>query len=402
MSITQTVARFFCGCLYLNPIDTALMCPKHRDTPERAYITGRERITAPDNNISHIPALARNRVIPQIPEVLSNNSRNSIQNVSYVIDGQREQWSTPEPDAIGLCAACYIDFDDIYETRVSMCECPDEQCSYRWCGSLNGLHAFWKLHAQSKSQEATGIRESDIFREGQFIELPEEARNILDKERATLQAQADRLIPELHQARQAFAHRRSPRPPSVYLSPFLDSMYNSMYKTTTSQLSRHKPQRNLIATTLRNDLLRLYIMGAIPPFQNEDTMNHIPPKLKARFQMIAELQEDWNSYGASPISPWSISQARSIINKGMAMGLPAPAVAPATGASVSIEWQTGNAGLIIDVDPQQGLTYLIADKAGGTETEGELNESNLSHILQKATDPPKTGAPTPANIPSQH
>ena len=164
-------------------------------------------------------------------------------------------------------------------------------------------------------------------------------------------------------------------------------MYNSMYKTTTSQLSRHKPQRNLIATTLRNDLLRLYIMGTIPPFQNEDTMNHIPPKLKARFQMIAELQEDWNSYGASPISPWSISQARAIANEGIALGLPAPAVAPATGASVSIEWRTGHADLIIEISPQEGLTYLLVDAASQSETEGEINDSNRSQILRKAAGP---------------
>ena len=114
-----------------------------------------------------------------------------------------------------------------------------------------------------------------------------------------------------------------------------------------------------------------------------DVFSHIPPQLEALFQEIEELPEDWNSYGAARISRWSITEARSITDEGMGLGLPVPAVSPASGASVGIEWQTSNADLIIDVDPQQGITYLIVDRASGIEIEGELNAGNRSEVLRK-------------------
>lgn len=117
-----------------------------------------------------------------------------------------------------------------------------------------------------------------------------------------------------------------------------------------------------------------------------EVFSHIPPQLEALFRKIEELPEDWNSYGAARISPWSIAEARRIINEGMGLGLPAPAVSPASGASVSIEWQTDNADLVIDVDPQQGITYLMVNRASGVEIEGELNAGNRSEVLRKVMD----------------
>ena len=114
-----------------------------------------------------------------------------------------------------------------------------------------------------------------------------------------------------------------------------------------------------------------------------EVFSHIPSHLEDLFREIEGLPEDWNSYGASPISPWSIAEARRITNEGMRLGLSAPAVSPASGASVGIEWQTNNTDLMIDVDPQQGITYLIVDRASGVETEGELNAGNLSGVLHQ-------------------
>ena len=114
-----------------------------------------------------------------------------------------------------------------------------------------------------------------------------------------------------------------------------------------------------------------------------EVFTHIPSQLEALFHEIEDLPEDWNSYGAARISPWSITEARSITNEGMRLGLPAPAVSPASGASVGIEWQTNKADLVIDVDQQQGITYLLVHKASGVEIEGELNVGNRSEVLRK-------------------
>ena len=110
---------------------------------------------------------------------------------------------------------------------------------------------------------------------------------------------------------------------------------------------------------------------------------HTPPELDARFRDIAKLPQDWNSYGAAPISPWAIAEARMIANEAIGLGLPYPAVSPASGASVDIEWQTNNADLLIDVDPRQGISYLLLNRTSGTEMEGELNSTNRSEILRK-------------------
>ena len=117
-----------------------------------------------------------------------------------------------------------------------------------------------------------------------------------------------------------------------------------------------------------------------------EVFSHIPPQLETLFREIAELPEDWNSYGAARISPWSITEARRVTNEGIGLGLPAPAISPASGASVGIEWQTDNADLVIDVDPQQGITYLIVDRASGEEIEGALNAGNRAEVLRKVME----------------
>lgn len=116
-------------------------------------------------------------------------------------------------------------------------------------------------------------------------------------------------------------------------------------------------------------------------------MNHMPPELETMFQKIGELPENWNSYGAAPISKWSIDQAKAIVNEGIALGLPVPDVIPASGASVCIEWHTGAAELIIEASPWDGVTYLAVERDTQSETEGVMNDSNRSQILQRAVGP---------------
>ena len=118
-----------------------------------------------------------------------------------------------------------------------------------------------------------------------------------------------------------------------------------------------------------------------------NAFSHIPPQLEARLRDIGRLPQDWNSYGAARISPWAIAEARMIANEAIGLGLPVPAVSPASGASVGIEWQTSNADLVIDVDPHQGISYLLVNRTSGTETEGEMDSTNRPEILTKVLHP---------------
>ena len=257
MSRTYQVARFFCGCLYLNPLDLALFCPNHRGTPETAYITSLERITTSGEKIS--PNLGpTGHLTDRIPyEELANRGYNSLHLITYLRDGRNDEWSVPEPDEVGLCAACCIDDGTFHETRVAMCECGDDHCSYRWCGNRRGLHAFWELHAQGRSQETTGILESDIFSHGPCQDQPKHIRDTLDEQRAHLDQTRTHLLTQMTEARNAPFSKRN-RYPSAYLSPWLDPLYRDA-NSHTSKLQR---QRN--TTKLQDTLLRFHIIGAIP------------------------------------------------------------------------------------------------------------------------------------------
>ena len=122
----------------------------------------------------------------------------------------------------------------------------------------------------------------------------------------------------------------------------------------------------------------------------------LPPNLEKRFQLLAALPPDWNSYGAGPLSPTALTAARAIVSTGMTMDLPQPHISPAAGGSVEIEWDTNHAELLIDVDPHYGTTYLFTDTATGHETEDYLDEAGLPDLLKQLLPLP---APVTTTVP---
>lgn len=111
--------------------------------------------------------------------------------------------------------------------------------------------------------------------------------------------------------------------------------------------------------------------------------SHIPAHLDARLQSFSELDYNWNSYGAGPISKWAITEARLLVEYGMRIGLPSPWIAPGSGGSVGIEWEIGDKLLYIDVEPPPSVVrYLITDDASGMEIEEELNERNRNDVMR--------------------
>ena len=262
MTRSFTIARFFCGCAYLNPMDTAIFCPEHRHAPHRGYITGRETIRVPKDTSYSMLHVTPHRTIKAFPAILQSDAHNSLHTVTRVLDGHHNDWSLPQADLLGLCAACLIDSEDYNETRIAMCECGNEQCSYRWCGSLQGLHAFWKLHAQGRSEETTGLKEEDIFSHGAYEDHSQEVRDTLDKERAVLQEAARKITSDLYQTTtKAFSPGRRAKLPPAYLNPWLEQ------QLSIAVLQRGTTQARNANRTLMNRVLRLHIIGAIPPIR---------------------------------------------------------------------------------------------------------------------------------------
>ena len=184
-----SISRFHCGCIYRRSTDRIYFCPVHR-----GILTGEETIRLPDGMTGgrgdqpKILRLAMSEFNPHWPDVVYNTERNSLSQTNQ-ITARGEEWHT-WTDETGLCAACFIDGEDVVPTGAAMCECGNRDCVYRWCGRNDGLHAYWMLHAAGITKETTGVDDRDIFAYGPFNDQPAEVTRVLDDEREYLNKSA--------------------------------------------------------------------------------------------------------------------------------------------------------------------------------------------------------------------
>ena len=253
-----SITRFICGCVYRTVGDTAVFCPTHRAEPHRGIIKEQEMLHTPTADPPDIPGLVMNSYYKTMPHVLRNSNRNSIHTMTSVLDGDSHEWAEPEEDQVGLCAACYIDRNDCYETGIAMCECGDEKCSYRWCGALTGLHAYWRLHTQGRSEETTGTAEVDIFSQGTFQQQTEAITDTLDTERELLDLEIEKLLQDMENVREQNNAEPDDAKQAVYLMPWLDHEYLLMKDPG-------KTPSNIVRTALKRKIARLHVIGALPP-----------------------------------------------------------------------------------------------------------------------------------------
>ena len=252
-----TTTRFRCGCAYRIIGDTAVFCPQHRE-----IITGTERIETPEPTTPDVPGLVMEQYLKGVAHTLMNTRRNSLHTLTSVLDGRGNEWAEPSEELVGMCAACFIDQEEHYETGMAMCECGDKDCSYRWCGSAEGLHAFWKLHVQGKSEEAAGIPETDIFSYGQYSTQNSRVTAVLDRERKELEDRVQELMEEMKNAREeAGASEQAGGQPSPYLIPWLDREYAAMTGGGAAM------EREMARRQLAGKITRLHIIGSMPPAQ---------------------------------------------------------------------------------------------------------------------------------------
>lgn len=109
----------------------------------------------------------------------------------------------------------------------------------------------------------------------------------------------------------------------------------------------------------------------------------LPPELSDRLKHLATLPQNWDSYGAAPISPETISRVRSMLRQILAAGgdnPPLPFIAPASEGTIVLEWKTGRGKeLILDVPHgDEPISFLLVEPQGPEaekETEGVIGES---------------------------
>ena len=93
----------------------------------------------------------------------------------------------------------------------------------------------------------------------------------------------------------------------------------------------------------------------------------LPGYLLRSYQRLAELaalQEDWDSYGALPISEKALDGARRLLSR-VCRELPSAAdaspfaLAPLANGGVQIEWRGAHGALELEVDPKGRLSGLL-------------------------------------------
>lgn len=143
---------------------------------------------------------------------------------------------------------------------------------------------------------------------------------------------------------------------------------------------------------LHSRILRGHTVGTFPSTQESSAVDekaHRLAEMEELLRRFAELAEDWDSYGGSPISHDIIDEARKILTAGINLNLPPAWAAPGGDGGIGIQWDNDQAELYIDIVPEEEITYSLTTKAGdGIEADGVLTNANLSGVLNKFAESP--------------
>ncbi len=83
---------------------------------------------------------------------------------------------------------------------------------------------------------------------------------------------------------------------------------------------------------------------------------------------LAELPENWDSYGSRPIQRKACQRAVSLLKYLSESEMPAPQIFPVPGGGIQFEWRNERRELELEFPPDGSIEYLIVDE------EGEMRE----------------------------
>jgi hypothetical protein len=92
----------------------------------------------------------------------------------------------------------------------------------------------------------------------------------------------------------------------------------------------------------------------------------LPQELSDRLDHLARLPQNWDSYGAVPISPNAITRARSTLRQILSVGgedIPLPFIAPSPNGGVELELTTASGReLMLDISPgEECVAFLLVE-----------------------------------------
>jgi|SRR6516225_1986939 hypothetical protein len=88
-----------------------------------------------------------------------------------------------------------------------------------------------------------------------------------------------------------------------------------------------------------------------------------------RLKSLSALPNDWDSYGSPPIVSTVLRDARKLLSSIQIQTIPEPAITPASGGGVSIEWRSGSRELEIEILPDGWIEFLRVSDNNRQSTE---------------------------------
>lgn len=107
-----------------------------------------------------------------------------------------------------------------------------------------------------------------------------------------------------------------------------------------------------------------------------------------RLTQLAQLEPDWDSYGALPVSPVALVKACQLLihikySLSPLVGdliLPYDA-APIANGSLQLEWRSSHGNLEVEIKPDMSFSYLLIKGEGNERKFEEKNQVSLSEVL---------------------
>jgi hypothetical protein len=123
----------------------------------------------------------------------------------------------------------------------------------------------------------------------------------------------------------------------------------------------------------------------------EPPSNEVEPNLKLAawldqaledLEEFQVLEEDWDSYGAAPITDVSLKAARHLLQAAAARELHKPYfIAPLPRGGVQIEWRGKQDALEIEISPQAGMSYLLIRNFDGDRSFDKKENVDLYDVV---------------------
>lgn len=83
------------------------------------------------------------------------------------------------------------------------------------------------------------------------------------------------------------------------------------------------------------------------------------PRLMRELEMLSELPEDWDSYGAQRVSATARERCTDLLTCSASSGMPRPALVPTSKGGLQLEWMGEGYYLEAEVYPDGAVVYVV-------------------------------------------